>query len=265
MAEATITTTSFNPAKLSDRSLDIISFIFENGGATTSELVKRVQEKWGALKNTTVRHVYNLRNYGLITKIFRTWILTEKGVEVYELFYKEQLMKERYKKQSMYQAVGKLHQVTSSYSKLHTINNIIENKEEINNKTNQILHIIQDKLRVTLSESEVVVVRKLFEHAYETYGQKFVAFYESPAPHNPAIKTPATYEAEDYFGFRRSSDFINALSSLRNKGLIYFFIGKKGKFVKIGILKYLYDSLAVSYPELGLVLREEPKEVMTIA
>jgi hypothetical protein len=265
MVEAnSITTTSFNPAKLSDRSLDIISFIFENGGATTSELVKRVQEKWGALKNTTVRHVYNLRNYGLITKFFRTWILTEKGVEVYELFCLEQRIKEHYKKQSMYQVVGKLHQVTYSYSKLHTINNIIENNGNNNNKTNQILHIIKDKMGVQLLTDEEVVVSKLFDHAISSLGQKSVEFRQKPSPHNSAIKTSPTLEAMEFFGFNNESKFVEALVGLRNKGIIYFFIGKKDKFVKVGILKYIYDSIAVNFPELGLVLREEPKRVMKI-
>jgi len=87
MAEATITTTSFNPAKLSKTSLEIISFIYENGGATTTEIANKI----GKPKNYLTRYIYNLKRLGLISKILKTWTLTKSGMSVLELISKEKL------------------------------------------------------------------------------------------------------------------------------------------------------------------------------
>ncbi|MGC9203327.1 MAG: hypothetical protein ACP5HX_11755, partial [Thermoproteota archaeon] len=154
------TTTSFNPSKLSDTSLNIISFIYENGGATTKNVCDFIEKP----KSYVVRYLYNLRNYGLISKILKEWTLTKKGMEVLELLYKEKQAKKYYKNESMKHTA----QVSPPFNKFHTINNIIRSKEEIINKTNQILHILSNKIGIRLDNSKEVVVRKLFAHSYES-------------------------------------------------------------------------------------------------
>ncbi|MGC9203338.1 MAG: hypothetical protein ACP5HX_11810, partial [Thermoproteota archaeon] len=148
------TTTSFNPSKLSDISLNIIAFIFENGGAKMKEVSEFLEKPL----NYTKQYLYRLQNYGLISKIFKEWILTKKGVEVLELFYKEKQMKKYYKKSSVTHTAQVLPSVTMCY----TINNIIRNNEEIMNKTNQICYILSNKIGIRLDNSKEVVVRKLF-------------------------------------------------------------------------------------------------------
>jgi predicted transcriptional regulator len=252
-------TTSFNPAKLSERSLNIILFIFGNGGATFSEIVKEMNKP----KDYTKRYVYNLRNYGLISKTFHTWTLTREGMKVLELFYKDKQAKGYYKNQS----VKHDGQVSLSFTKFHTINNIIINKEEINKINNQIFHIIEDKLNKPLTGRSKEVVGRLFAHALETGGEKSIIFVREKKNEkfrNGNNYVPSLVVAEKFFNFNDFYEFQNVFASLANKGIAYLYIDRQRDFVKVGIKKYLYDTLATYFPELKLVMRTRPKKVMRI-
>jgi DNA-binding MarR family transcriptional regulator len=255
-------TTSFNPSKLSELSLNIIAFIYENGGATTTEISNMFQKPRDYIK----RYVYNLRNYGLISKILHTWTLTSEGMKVLELFYKEKQVKKYYKKQR----VKDVERALPTFTSFHTINNIIISKEEINNKTNQILHILENKLSKPLSSSEKEVVKKLFAHSLETGGEKSLKFSAQRINNGKSLLgsnsnyLPSVVVAERFFNFNDFREFQSVFTSLANKGIAYLYIDKKLEYTKVGIKKYLYDTLAVYYPELGLVMRTHPKKVMRI-
>jgi len=258
-----VSTTSFNPSKLSDTSLNIISFIYEHGGATLTEIVNGMNKP----KDYVKRYVYNLRNYGLISKIVHQWTLTQEGMRVLELFYKEKQGKRYYKNQS----VKHVEQVSPSFTKFHTINNIIGNKEEIDSKLNQIFHIIETKLNKHLTGSEKEVVGKLFSHALENGGEKSIIFTPEkknngklPLLNNNNNYTPSLVVAERFFNFNDFREFQSVLSGLRNKGIAYLYIDRKMDFVKIGIKKSFYDTLAVYFPDLELIMRTRPRKVMRI-
>jgi len=254
-------TTSFNPAKLSKTSLEIMSFISQNEGATLSEIV----EKTRMPKDYVKVYVYRLRNYGLISKVVHTWNITQEGMKVLSLFYKDRQEKNYYRNQNVTQPVHVLPSVTKCY----TLNNIIMNKEEINNKINEICHILESKLNKPLLGSEKEVVKKLFTHALETGGEKSIIFTpeklnKGKLPVGSNNYVPSLVVAERFFNFNDFREFQNVLSSLNNKGIAYLFIDKKMDFVKVGIKKYLYDTLAVNFPELKLVMRTRPKKVMRV-
>ncbi|MGC8578199.1 MAG: hypothetical protein ACP5M7_09460 [Thermoproteota archaeon] len=246
------TTTSFNPSKLSDTSLNIISFIYENGGATTKNVCDFIEKP----KSYVVRYLYNLRNYGLISKILKEWTLTKKGMEVLELLYKEKQAKKYYKNESMKHTA----QVSPPFNKFHTINNIIRSKEEIINKTNQILHILSNKIGIQLDNSKEVVVRKLFAHSYESLGQKAIRF---EAPYKNGSYLSPLLEASKFFGVE-FKELAKAINELVNSNVLYYYEDKKGRFCKIGIKKVLYDTLAMYYPELELPMLTRAKKVMRL-
>jgi len=84
MAEATITTTSFNPAKLSGTSLLIMLYLSKNEEATTKEIT------WfffgDKTKEYVERCIYNLKKRGLVEKVGETWTLTSAGSGVLESY-----------------------------------------------------------------------------------------------------------------------------------------------------------------------------------
>jgi len=81
----THTTTSSLPKWLSGTSINIISFIFENGGATSKEIAEFLEKPM----NNITPYVYRLQKCGLISKTFRRWFLTEEGVKFLELLRKK--------------------------------------------------------------------------------------------------------------------------------------------------------------------------------
>jgi hypothetical protein len=167
--------------------------------------------------------------------------------------------------------VKHVEQVSPSFTKFHTINNIIRNKEEIDSKLNQIFHIIENKLNKHLTGNEKEVVGKLFSHALENGGEKSIIFTPEkknngklPLLNNDNSYTPSLVVAERFFNFNDFREFQSVLSGLRNKGIAYLYIDRKMDFVKIGIKKSFYDTLAVYFPDLELIMRTRPRKVMRI-
>jgi len=107
------------PRWLSDTSCSILFFIYENNGAKMSEIARFL----GVSLNYVSRYLYNLRNYGLLSKCFREWQITQKGLKVLEIYNKQK----SYKKSNT-----KLYETSTSESfiKFRSLNNIIDNNKQ---------------------------------------------------------------------------------------------------------------------------------------
>jgi len=241
----THTTTSVNPNKLSIISMNIISFIFENGGATISE----VCEFLGKPKNYVSRYLYNLRNYGLVSKIYREWSLTNEGVKVLELFYKTKMAKKYYKNKGMKDSEA----FSSSFIKFHTIKNKTNKEEEIKKKVEDLFYILENKMQISFSFEEEVVVRELLAHSLKT-GMKYMLFpSEGLNPKSGLVLSPL-HSVGRYFGMDVAT-IGKVITNLCNKGVIYYIETRNsmGMTGKIGIKKDLYDYLVNKQFELSVI------------
>jgi len=245
------TTTSLKPKWLSDTSKNIISFIFENGGARMKEVADFINRDLNYVK----QYLYRLQKHGLIDKIHRTWFLTREGVEFLELLYKEERIRKYHKKSDVTISKKSKYGVTNCYP----LNNKINEEDEIKKKTDDMLYILKNIKQISLSNEEEVVVRKLLVNSLKS-NNKYLLFRSEIKRDRWGSLCGGTIEPinvmAEFFGLDLFS-FQKAVTDLINKGIIYFIEikGSMGKIGKIGIKKSLYDYLVDKQFELSVIGR----------